>query len=96
MIEVIMFKAIIITPNRVVFEGEVWSVFLPGATGEFEVLEMHKSIVSLLREGNIVIDWKTEIPVKSGAVRMSGDELVAIVEEGNKEIRKSGNKEGEF
>ncbi|MCX5678708.1 MAG: hypothetical protein NTY76_06335 [Candidatus Omnitrophica bacterium] len=75
-----MFKATIVTPNKVLFDGEAWSVFLPGATGEFEILEMHKAIVSLLRQGNIVINWDIEIPVTSGAVRMSGDELVAIVE----------------
>ena len=75
-----MFKAIIVTPNKVLFEGTAWSVFLPGATGEFEVMDMHKAIVSLLRQGNIVIDWGAEIPITSGAVRMSGDELVAVVE----------------
>lgn len=76
-----MFKATVITPNKVLFEGEAWSVFLPGASGEFEVLEWHKAIVSLLRPGNIIINWDKEIPVKNGAVRMSGDELVAVVGE---------------
>ena len=76
-----MFKATIATPNKVLFDGEAWSVFLPGATGEFEVLEMHKAIVSLLCQGSIVVNCDKEIPIKSGAVRMSGDELVAIVEE---------------
>ena len=76
-----MFKATILTPNRVVYEGEAWSVFLPGTTGEFEVLEFHKPIISLLRRGKIVIDWKKEIAIKKGAVKMVKDELVAIVEE---------------
>lgn len=76
-----MFNVSILTPNRVLFEGEAWSVFLPGATGEFEVLEFHKSIVSLLQKGKIVIDWDKEITIKKGAMRMSSDELVAIVEE---------------
>ncbi|MBL7069364.1 MAG: hypothetical protein ISS34_05855 [Candidatus Omnitrophica bacterium] len=76
-----MFNAIILTPNRVLFEGAVWSIFLPGATGEFEILEFHKPIVSLLREGKIIIDWKKEFPIKKGAIEMQGDELVAIVEE---------------
>lgn len=76
-----MFKATVATPGKVLFEGAAWSVFLPGATGEFEVLEMHKAIVSLLYKGSIVINCDKEIPIKSGAVRMSGDELVAIVEE---------------
>ena len=54
---------------------------MPGATGEFEVLQLHKAIISLLRQGNIIINWDKEIPIKNGAVRMSGDELMAIVEE---------------
>ena len=76
-----MFKTTVLTPNRVLFEGKAWSVFLPGATGEFEVLEFHKSIVSLLQKGKIIIDWDTEIPIRKGAMHMSNDKLVAIVEE---------------
>jgi len=62
------------------FEGEAWSVFLPGSTGEFEILELHRPIVSLLKAGKIIVDWEQEFPIKRGAVRMSGDELVAVVE----------------
>jgi len=76
-----MFNTIVLTPNRVLFKGEAWSVFLPGATGEFEVLEFHKPIISLLRNGRIIVNWDKEIPIKRGAMRMAGDELIAIVEE---------------
>jgi len=76
-----MFKTTILTSQRVLYDGPAMSVFLPGATGEFEVLEFHKSIMSLLKKGRIVIDWSTTVPIKRGIVRMSGDELVAIVEE---------------
>ena len=70
------------TSERVLFQGEASSVFLPGATGEFEVLELHSPIVSLLKKGRIVIDWKKGISILRGAVKVSGDELVAIVERG--------------
>ena len=76
-----MFNVTVLTPNRVLFEGEAWSVFLPGTTGEFEILEFHKSIVSLLKTGRIIIDWDREIPIRKGAMRMSDDVFVAIVEE---------------
>jgi F-type H+-transporting ATPase subunit epsilon len=77
-----VFKATVITSNKVLFEGDVWSVFLPGATGEIEVLELHKPILSLLRQGNVVINnGELKIPVKRGAMKVSGDELVAVVEE---------------
>jgi F-type H+-transporting ATPase subunit epsilon len=75
-----MFRAVIMTSDGVLFEGDVWSVFLPGATGEFEVMEFHKPIVSLLKKGKIVINWEKDIRIKRGAVRMSGDELTAVVE----------------
>jgi F-type H+-transporting ATPase subunit epsilon len=75
-----MFKATIMTSKEVLYEGPAWSVFLPGSTGEFEILELHKPIVSVLKAGRIIIDWKKEIPIKRGAVRMAGSELVAVVE----------------
>ncbi|MDD5136331.1 MAG: hypothetical protein PHX20_08260 [Candidatus Omnitrophica bacterium] len=76
-----MFKTTIIASNNILFEGEAWSVFLPGATGEFEVLDLHAPIVSLLKKGKIVVNWEKRFPIKQGAVRMSGDTLVAVVEE---------------
>jgi len=76
----VSFKATILTSTRTLYEGDAWSVFLPGADGEFEVLELHRPIVSLLKAGRIIVDWKKEIAVTSGAVVMSGDELVAVVE----------------
>ena len=76
-----MFKATIITSSNTLYEGEAWSVFLPGATGEFEVMELHTPIVSLLKKGRIIVNWGKGIPIKRGAVRMSGDEFVAVVEQ---------------
>ena len=76
-----MFKATIISSGRILFEGDAGSVFLPGVTGEFEILELHRPIVSLLKKGRIIVDGNKEIPINRGAIRMSGDELVAVVEE---------------
>ncbi|MFH0763881.1 MAG: hypothetical protein V1927_02615 [Candidatus Omnitrophota bacterium] len=76
-----MFKATILTSQRVLYDDKAWSVFLPGAAGEFEVLEFHKDIVSRLKGGNIVIDWNKKIPIAGGIMRMRDDEFVAVVEE---------------
>ena len=76
-----MFKTTIMTPTKTLYQGEAWSVFLPGSSGEFEVLEFHKPIASLLKRGRIICNWEKVIPIERGAVRMSGDELIAIVEE---------------
>lgn len=76
-----MFKAKIVSSNRVLFEDKVKSVFLPGETGEFEVLEFHKPIISLLKQGIILIDGDKSIVVNKGVVKMQDNELVALVEE---------------
>lgn len=43
----------IITPESVVFKGEVDLVTLPGIEGIFTVLENHASMISLLTKGKL-------------------------------------------
>lgn len=43
----------ILTPELVVFEGEVESVLLPGELGEFHILNNHAAVVSALRPGKV-------------------------------------------
>ena len=75
-------KVTIITPARTLYDGEAWSVFLPGFGGEFEVMNNHKPIMSLLREGQIVLNWEKTVPLKKGIVKAFRNELVALIEEG--------------
>jgi F-type H+-transporting ATPase subunit epsilon len=76
-----MFKVTILNPKRTIYEGQAKSVFLPGDTGEFEVLELHKPIISILRRGEIIIDWNKSVAISKGIMRMRKDELVVLVEE---------------
>lgn len=43
----------ILTPEHVVFEGEVNSVLLPGKNGEFHIMKNHAGIVSSLVGGKV-------------------------------------------
>jgi F-type H+-transporting ATPase subunit epsilon len=45
----------IVTPEASIFKGEVESVTVPGVDGEFQMLNNHAPIVSLLQEGKIKI-----------------------------------------
>lgn len=85
------FSLKILNPKQVVFQGDVRTVFFPGDKGEFELMAYHAPIVSLLKEGEIVIDWETRIPVKKGMVRFLGDECVVLLEQeaGKKRGRKT-------
>jgi F0F1-type ATP synthase epsilon subunit len=48
---------------------------------EFELLDFHAPIVSLLRPGNVVVDWKRTIPIKKGMVTFDKNECMVLVEE---------------
>lgn len=45
----------IVSPEATLFAGEVTSVAVPGVNGEFQMLNNHAPIVSLLAKGNIKI-----------------------------------------
>jgi len=45
----------IISPEKIIFTGEVESVAVPGVDGEFEMLNNHAAIVSNLKKGAIKV-----------------------------------------
>ena len=45
----------IVTPEASIFQGDVESVTVPGVNGEFQMLNNHAPIVSLLQEGKVKI-----------------------------------------
>lgn len=49
----------ILTPETVVFEGEVDSVLLPGKSGEFHIMKNHAAIVSSLGFGKVKLYTNT-------------------------------------
>ena len=74
-------KVTILNPKHVVFEGEASSVFLPGDLAEFELLDYHAPIISLLRSGFVTVDWAKRIPIKRGLVKFDRNECMILVEE---------------
>ena len=55
----------ILTPELVVFEGEVESILLPGELGEFHILNDHAPVVSSLRSGKVKLIIKNKKPLGS-------------------------------
>lgn len=48
-----MLQLKIISPERIVFTGEVTQVVVPGTLGEFEILDNHAPIISSLEKGKV-------------------------------------------
>ena len=73
--------------DKVLHEGDVDRVVLPGVLGEFEISEGHIAIVALLASGEIAIHPTPgkdaalkEITIEQGLMRFDGRQLQAVVE----------------
>lgn len=72
---------VVLNPKHVIYEGEARSVFLTGDQAEFELLDHHAPIVSLLRPGEVLVDGREAIPIKRGMVKFLNNECMILVEE---------------
>lgn len=74
----------ILTPERKVFNGDVYGVQLPGIDGLFEVLDKHAPLVSALKSGKMKIlkDKNTgqQYNIQSGFVEVLGNKTTVLVE----------------
>jgi len=75
-----MIEVTILNPKETLYSGVASSIILPGDTGDFEVMRYHKPVISLLRQGRIVLDGETALPIRRGVARAHLDTLVALVE----------------
>lgn len=79
-----MLKLRIIAPDRLVFEGDVESVTLPGTMGSFTVLNNHAPIISSLESGIIAYkgaNGQVEIVVRFGFAEVRDNILSVCVEQ---------------
>lgn len=70
----------IVSPEATLFSGEVTSVAVPGVNGEFEMLNSHAPIVSILKEGQIKISGNVSLEedVEAKFTKQDGKTLLAI------------------
>ena len=74
-----MLDVLVLTPQKILFEGKANHILLPGEAGTFEVLEFHKPLLSRLLTGNIVID-RGLFPIRRGVVKVASNRVVCLVE----------------
>ena len=63
----------IVSPEKVIYKGEVQMVKLPGTVGQFTVLENHAPLVSTLTPGEIVYKGSEEeksVQIRGGVVEI--------------------------
>lgn len=73
----------IITPEKVIFSGEVQSVALPTECGEIEVFENHLPILGILEPGAVVYKNAgnaTQIAVDAGFFQLANNVMSVLTE----------------
>ena len=79
-----MLKLKIVSPEKVEVNGEVQSVFVPGTSGNFEILVDHAPIISSLEKG--VVDYvkadgeKVSLDISGGFVEVQKNNVSVCVE----------------
>lgn len=72
----------IITPERVLFSGEIDRVQLPGLNGLFEILKQHAPLISALRKGTVKVTTSGGVQhfaIDDGFVECLHDQVVVLV-----------------
>ncbi len=73
----------IITPEKKVFEGEVYIVTFPGSDGSFQVMNNHAPLIGFLKEGVVVYkskESKQEIKITGGVVEVLKNKVVLLAD----------------
>lgn len=79
-----MLKLKIVSPEKIEFTGEVESVTVPGALGNFQILTGHAPLISSLTDGKVEYTTNTGenncIAITGGVASVHKDEVSLCVE----------------
>jgi F-type H+-transporting ATPase subunit epsilon len=70
----------IVSPEAKLFSGEITSLYVPGVDGDFQILNNHAPIVSLLKKGTVKIAAPSFNLSKEAASKLSkvNDQLYTL------------------
>jgi len=73
----------LVTPERLVFSGEVQQVVVPGAEGDFAVLAGHSPFISTMRPGILEVsraEGRQQLLVKKGVAEADPQRLTVLAQ----------------
>jgi F-type H+-transporting ATPase subunit epsilon len=78
-----MLRLKIVSPEKVIYDGEAESVKVPGTQGAFEILDHHAPIISSLGDGKVEFtasQGSQSLEVHGGFVEVKKNEVCLCVE----------------
>ena len=78
-----MFPLRVFAIDREIFVGDAKSLTAPAVTGILQILPKHTPLISILKEGELVIEGDSgkveKLPIAGGTLQVSDREVVALV-----------------
>jgi len=77
-----MLKFKIVTPEKVIYENEIFQVSIPTTSGEITILPHHIPLVSVLKAGELKIkdkDGEHNMAVSGGFIEVRGNNEIVIL-----------------
>jgi F-type H+-transporting ATPase subunit epsilon len=71
----------LVSPEKLLFSGEVDSVVAPGADGQFTVLANHAPVMTTLRPGVVTINGDEKLFVRGGFADVSAKGFTILAEQ---------------
>ena len=75
------FKCIVLSPHKLIYEDEIESLYVKGDRGEYELLAYHYPLLGVIKKSDLIINWKTKIPIRGGVLRFYANECTIMIEE---------------
>jgi len=75
------FRLQVLSLIRMIFEGEVESVYIAGDEGEYELLPFHYPILGAIPEGEVLIAGHDSVALRAGVLLFQDNQCIIIVEE---------------
>ena len=75
-----LLEVLVVSPQRLIYQGRADRVVLPGEKGVFEVLPHHKRLLSRLLPGFLIVDTQA-IQIKRGVAKVGLNQITILVEE---------------
>jgi len=77
-------KLDILTPEKKIYEGDVYGIYLPGVSGYFEILDKHAPMVAALGQGEMKIltdkNSSESYTIQGGFLEMNNNKAVVLIE----------------
>jgi len=79
-----MFHLFVVTPEKVIFDGPVYSINAPGSVGYLEILTNHAPLITILKTGKFTItdesNKKTFFALSGGYLEVSNNQVTVLAD----------------